>query len=263
MNFQWYALTEQLQQHPDLLDDELQADVAAMSALGEVQSSPTKEQDLLKRLQAQLGNHGLQQLLSGTTANEQLQTMPATTAETTLNVAREVAAQKSEQSAAEIEPVTALEAPVAEKPVVEKPGGEHPIMVEPPVINEMLEQKAAGPALKNPIAPEPVNVDSRKQMQNLLRQTLSRLPALDGSVITQLAALYDQQSSAIQADIIDTLVARSRALPEPARDKLVAAIRTLSGAVAGSALISSLLARLLAVVPAKPAPVVAPEAPEE
>lgn len=277
MNFHWHTLAEQLQRHPDLLEDELQGEVAAMSAQAEVQSTPAKEQEVLKRLQAQLGNHGLQQLLSGTTGPSS----GSSTQDNSAARATENDQQKTTSADAAKTSEPAIEAQVVERPAGDKtvsegaPPVEKTSIATAPTATEQFgseqagaaqgvrEQRVADLALQKKIAPEPVAVDTRKQMQNLLHRILSRLPALDGPVITQFAVLFDQQSPAIKTKIIDTLVARSLALPQPAREKFMTAIRKLTGAVAHSALISSLRVRLLAVAPPTPAPVIEPEPPEE
>lgn len=260
MNFHWHALAEQLQQHPDLLEEELQGEVAAMSAQAEAQSSAEKELDVLRRLQAQLGNHGLQKLLSG--APGPARKSPEQQSKETPIESGVAQPELLAQAAPELE-TEAREEPMVEEPAVT----EEPVAEAAPVadMQELLPDgvvaEVVEPAAE--LAPEPVVVDTRRQLEGLLRHVLTRLPHLDVPTLTELAALFDQQSPSLRAKIVATLVARSQGLPEAEQQQFLAAIRKLSGVVARSKLIAALLARLLAVAPPPPVPVVEPEPPEE
>lgn len=69
MNIQWHLLAEQLMQHPEQVEEELQSDVmvlAGQAEQGRQQAQAPElpqEQDVLQRLRSQLGNFALQQLL--------------------------------------------------------------------------------------------------------------------------------------------------------------------------------------------------------
>jgi len=227
----WHLLAEQLQQHPEQLEEELRDDVAALAGQAEsvsgrtLQPEPMQERDVLRRLQSRLGNFALQQLLSGQSVEQQL--------------------EEREEERVEV-PMVDTAKPEAVAPATEAEVAEAKAVSEEQTVAEVA-------------APRPA-LEPGRRAALLLRQILIGLPDLPVPMLAELAGLVEQAPER-KAAIVETLERRINDLSPAAREELLSLIDRLPQSLTRSSLMAALLARLRTISPVPPPP--PPPAPEE
>ena len=237
MNISWHLLFEQLQRNPELLKEDLEGELAALSSQSEMSPiSAEKNTEAIEKLQQRLGNSGFQKLWAQRNALMASATVNDKTAQQ----------DGKTNSTASSEENILLDA--ADKKTVP----EEQLKTRP---SENMKQTAMD--RKTSKEPDPVI-----RLGTILQQFITQLPGPSLHIWKTLSDLFDPLSPMKQANVISALVKRVQTLPQTEQQLFVKMAQNLPGGLAQTALIAALIAKLLSLMSKAPE-VELPETPEE
>ena len=235
----WHALYEQLQSNPELVEEELALDNIAVNS--EVDWSrqnerkdSQREQEALRKLQAKLGNAGMQKLIilqekAKVKIPVKMNSPPAPVTEQQGHQVSVV--DQAQQSANESVELTTERA-------VDKTAAKTPPEVADLVEGSSVERADAGDTC----------ADTRKLQEGDLQRFISRLPNPPVVLWHQVSDLYGLLDGARQMRLLKGVVKIVRAAPRPDQESFFTGVSRLPSSVSKSAFVSILLQQLRAVL---------------
>jgi len=247
MNISWHLLFNQLQNHPELLEEGLDEErlmLSSQTALPPL--SEDKETQAIHRLQQILGNSGFQKLVAQRQAfmgvnsgRDQPEKLPEVAPPTDSDLP--VTQPDNNTVEKQTEAPSPVNDPPANDPAVNDPPANDQQVNDQQVIAEAQVEAVADKVVKEP--------DQHVRQNLLLQQFQNALPTPALPVWKALADLYDVLAPLKQVGIVATLVKRVQQLPAARQKQFVKLLQDLPDGLLKTAFVAALSAQLFSLMP--------------